>query len=46
MLELRGIDVSDEVREKITGCGDPELLRHWLSRVVNATSAEDTFAAE
>ncbi|MDN3294790.1 hypothetical protein QWM81_12155 [Streptomyces ficellus] len=46
VLEQRGIDVPDEARERITGCGDPELLRHWLARAVTAPSAEEIFADE
>ncbi|MCT9084691.1 hypothetical protein N4G65_50450, partial [Streptomyces fulvoviolaceus] len=34
--ETRGIDVPDEIRERITGCDDPDLLRHWLTRAVTA----------
>ncbi|WP_406420183.1 hypothetical protein OH809_26370 [Streptomyces sp. NBC_00873] len=46
VLEARGIDVLDETREKITGCGDPQLMRQWLSRAVTATSADEIFTAE
>ncbi|NBM15268.1 hypothetical protein GUY61_06225 [Streptomyces sp. GC420] len=43
VLEARGLDVPDEAREQITGCGDPEILRRWLLRAVTASSAEDIF---
>ncbi|MDT9698567.1 hypothetical protein [Streptomyces sp. P17] len=43
ILDVRGIDVPEAVRERITGCGDPEILRHWLRRAVTAPSAEDIF---
>ncbi|MDX3308296.1 hypothetical protein ACWGH3_04295 [Streptomyces sp. NPDC054884] len=44
VLNARGLDVSDEVRERVTGCDDPDLLRHWLTRAVTALSAEEIFA--
>lgn len=43
MLEQRGIDVPDGARERITGCTDPELLRHWLRNAVTAPTAEAIF---
>lgn len=46
VLEQRGLDVSDEVRTRITECGDPEVLRHWLARAVTAASAEAVFESE
>ncbi|MEE1750943.1 hypothetical protein PUR26_00035, partial [Streptomyces sp. SP18CS02] len=39
ILEQRGIYVSDEVRERIVGSTEPELLLRWLTRAVSATSA-------
>ncbi|MCF4139382.1 hypothetical protein L1856_25385 [Streptomyces sp. Tue 6430] len=30
---MRGIDALEEVRERVTGCGDPEILRHCRRRV-------------
>ncbi|MFH8451113.1 hypothetical protein ACH4CD_17915 [Streptomyces fungicidicus] len=46
ILDVRGIDVPDAVRERITGCGDPELLRHWHRRAVTAPTAEDVLTDE
>ncbi|WP_326753638.1 hypothetical protein OIE73_18895 [Streptomyces hirsutus] len=46
ILEVRGIDVSEAVRERITGCGDSEILRHWHRRAVMAPTAEDIFEDE
>ncbi|NGO45877.1 hypothetical protein [Streptomyces ureilyticus] len=43
VLEARGLDVSDEIRERITACDDPDLLRRWLTRAVTAPSAEEIF---
>ncbi|MFJ3814684.1 hypothetical protein [Streptomyces sp. NPDC090056] len=46
VLEQRGLDVSDGVRARVTGCDDPETLRGWLARAVTAVSAEEIFAEE
>ncbi|MEV5953042.1 hypothetical protein AB0M11_04535 [Streptomyces sp. NPDC051987] len=46
ILEVRGIDVPEAVRERITGCGDPEILRHWHRRAVTAPTAEGIFTDE
>jgi hypothetical protein len=45
VLETRGLDVPDDVRERITSCDDPELLRSWLTRAVTVVRAEDVFVA-
>jgi hypothetical protein len=46
VLEVRGIHVSETVRERITSCGDPEILRRWHRRAVTAPTAEEIFEAE
>ncbi|WP_225835529.1 hypothetical protein [Streptomyces sp. NK08204] len=43
VLEERGIDVPDVVRERITGCGDPETLSRWHRRAVTAPTSEAIF---
>ncbi|MFC8367242.1 hypothetical protein ACFUIT_04485 [Streptomyces sp. NPDC057239] len=43
VLEQRGLDISDDVRSRITGCTDPELLRLWLARALAAPKAEKVF---
>ncbi|WP_069173101.1 hypothetical protein [Streptomyces griseus] len=43
ILGARGVDVPDATREKVTTCGDPELMRQWLRRAVLATTAEEIF---
>ncbi|WP_376732424.1 hypothetical protein [Streptomyces broussonetiae] len=43
VLEQRGLAVSDDVRQRITGCADPDLLRGWLTRAVTAPRAEEIF---
>ncbi|GHA63768.1 hypothetical protein ACIQRS_09040 [Streptomyces termitum] len=44
VLEQRGLDVSDEVRDRVTACDDPDVLRGWLARAVTAATAEEIFA--
>ncbi|MDX2679926.1 hypothetical protein [Streptomyces soliscabiei] len=44
VLEARGLDIADEVRERVTDCDDPDLLCHWLTRAVTVASAEEIFA--
>jgi hypothetical protein len=46
VLEQRGIDVPEHIRERITDCDDPETLGRWLARSVTAPTAEDVFADE
>ncbi|WP_437085587.1 hypothetical protein [Streptomyces sp. enrichment culture] len=41
VLAQRGIDVPPEARERITHCGDPELLHTWLLRAVTAASLDE-----
>ncbi|MFG2514560.1 hypothetical protein [Streptomyces sp. NPDC048584] len=43
ILDVRGVDVPEAVRERITDCGDPEILRHWHRRAVTAPTAEGIF---
>ncbi len=46
VLEQRGLEVSEEVRGRVTGCADPDVLRLWLARAVTASKAEEIFAGE
>ncbi|MGC0376577.1 hypothetical protein [Streptomyces sp. SAI-229] len=46
VLEQRGLDVSDDVRSRITDCTDPDLLRHWLARAVTVPKAEEIFEGQ
>ncbi|ROQ68537.1 hypothetical protein EDD93_3006 [Streptomyces sp. 840.1] len=43
ILEVRGVVVTDEMREKITDCTGPGRLSEWLQRAATASSAEDVF---
>ena len=40
-LAVRGIDVSDEVRERIEACEDLGLAETWLVRAMKVSRAED-----
>lgn len=46
VMERRGIDVTDTVRERVTTCTDPDTLLEWLGRAVTATSAEEVFGGD
>lgn len=46
ILEVRGMDIPEAVRERVTGCDDPEILRVWHRRAVTAPTAEDIFQDE
>jgi hypothetical protein len=43
VLQEREVRVSDETRDRIMGCTDPEQLQLWLVRAVTAESAEELF---
>jgi hypothetical protein len=44
VLEERGLPVSGEERERITGSADSGELARWLRRAVTAAKASDLFA--
>ncbi|WP_024800867.1 hypothetical protein [Nocardia sp. BMG51109] len=41
VLDARGIDVPDEVRDTITSCEDLELLQKWLRRALEVSRADE-----
>jgi hypothetical protein len=43
VLAARGLEVSDEVRARITACDDPDQLELWISRAVTAETVDDIF---
>jgi hypothetical protein len=43
-LDARGIEVPDELRERIVGCTDLEQLDIWVRRAATARTAQDLFA--
>ncbi|MEU1517013.1 hypothetical protein ABZ490_33525 [Streptomyces sp. NPDC005811] len=44
VLEARGLGVTDEIRERIIACDDPDLTRIWLRRAATTASAAEIFA--
>jgi hypothetical protein len=46
VLRVRGIDVSDAVRERVGSCDDLDVLGTWLDRAVTVGSADELFGAE
>lgn len=43
VLEVRGIPVTDETRERITTCTDLARVSEWLDRAGTVERAEDLF---
>lgn len=43
VLEVRGLSVSDDVRERITTCTDLDRLNDWLDRAGTVEGAEELF---
>lgn len=43
VLEVRGIPVTDETRERITTCTDLARVSDWLDRAGTVERAEDLF---
>ncbi|MFB4304227.1 hypothetical protein [Actinomadura sp. NTSP31] len=43
VLEARGVDVSNSVRERVTDCTDIEQLERWVRRAVVIDHAEQLF---
>ncbi|MEU7882780.1 hypothetical protein [Microbispora bryophytorum] len=43
VLDARGLDVSFEVRERISRCSDLHLLERWIRRAATVTSVDELF---
>ncbi|EFF91665.1 conserved hypothetical protein [Streptomyces sp. e14] len=43
VLEQRGLEISEEVRRRVTECDDLDVLRTWLTRAVTVAKPEDIF---
>jgi hypothetical protein len=43
ILDRRGLEIPDAVRERVTSCTDLEVLGTWLDRSLTAESAEELF---
>ncbi len=46
VLEVRGLPLSDDVRQRITTCTDLDRLNDWLDRSGTVERAEDLFTEE
>ncbi|MFE9096040.1 hypothetical protein [Streptomyces sp. NPDC007264] len=46
VLEVRGLPISGDVRERITACMDLDRLNDWLDRAGTVACAEDLFAED
>lgn len=46
VLEVRGISVSDSVRERLTACTDLDRMDAWLERSRTVERAEDLFVED
>ncbi|MER7777864.1 hypothetical protein ABTZ21_23195 [Streptomyces sp. NPDC096191] len=46
ILEVRGVEVPDSVRERVTDCTDLDVLVTWLDRSLSAARAEELFGEE
>ncbi|MFH9075031.1 hypothetical protein [Streptomyces alboflavus] len=42
-LEMRGIHVPEDVRERITACTDPYTLSLWFDKALTVTTVEGLF---
>ncbi|WP_239647463.1 hypothetical protein [Nocardiopsis baichengensis] len=45
VLATRGLDVTDEQRQRITSCTDTDLLLRWTKRAVTADSTDEVLAS-
>ena len=43
LLTNRGFTVSDEVRSRVTSCGDSAVLVRWFDRALTATTVDEVF---
>ncbi|MFJ4951401.1 hypothetical protein [Streptomyces sp. NPDC088760] len=46
VLEVRGIEVADSVRERVMACADLEVLGTWFDRSLTVETAGELFAGE
>ena len=46
VLEARGFDVPQAVRERVLGCTEPDTLSAWLVRAARADRLEDIFDSD
>ncbi|MGW0413941.1 hypothetical protein ACWDZX_22100, partial [Streptomyces collinus] len=46
ILEWRGVQLADAIREQVEACTDLDQLETWAQRAVHATDAAELFAEE
>ncbi|MCF2127587.1 hypothetical protein L1I79_14215 [Strepomyces sp. STD 3.1] len=46
ILEVRGVEIPDAVRERVTDCTDLDVLVTWLDRSLSVAHAEELFGEE
>ncbi|AGS69411.1 hypothetical protein HGI09_44530 [Streptomyces collinus] len=46
ILEWRGVQLADAIREQVESCTDLDQLETWAQRAVHATDAAELFAEE
>ncbi|MFJ8807491.1 hypothetical protein [Streptomyces sp. NPDC102490] len=46
ILEVRGVEIPDSVRERVAECTDLDVLGTWLDRSLSAVRAEELFVGE
>ncbi|XVQ83779.1 hypothetical protein ACQP2K_33835 [Microbispora siamensis] len=44
VLDVRGLEVSDDTRERISRCNDLNQLKDWVRKAVTVTSVDELFA--
>jgi hypothetical protein len=43
VIDARGLEISDEQRDRVQACTDLALFHTWLARAATATTAEEVF---
>lgn len=46
VLEKHAVEISEDIRDRITSCTDLDTLMLWFDRSLTATTAEDLFAED
>ncbi|MET7896773.1 hypothetical protein [Streptomyces mirabilis] len=46
VLEKHAVEISEDVRERITSCTDLDTLTLWFDRSLTATTAEELFTED
>lgn len=46
VLEVRGVGIPEDARERVSGCTDLDTLHRWLDRAVRAETVDDLFEGD